>query len=274
MLIGSFGVCAIALAVCSLAATEPRTDVAPKLSPGAQRAVYPKGPDEMEPLARRDPLALLRLSLRWYEQRVTDYTCYFYKQERIDGKLQDPETMLMKFREKPFSVYLKWVKNPSKDQEVIYVEGENDNKAVVHPSGLLGVVFRKVKLDPEGKLALKHSRRPVTYAGLGNMLRVTIPQCETAQANGDLSLEYLGIRMEADRPTYVIRRVLPEKSDYPSHQLFIFIDVQFLIPVRTEAYLWDGTLLSDYRYTGLEINLGVGTDDFDPDNPAYGYRLF
>jgi len=250
------------------------TPAGKKLYVAAEQAVYPQPREEVEALARRDPLEFLRLSLKWYEAKVTSYACQFHKHERVGDKVRKPETIFMKFREKPFSVYMKWTADPSKGQEVIYVEGQYDNKAVVHPSGLLGFIFRKVSLDPEGKIANRHSRRPVTYAGLGNMLRVVIPQCEQAKANGDLVLEYLGVREEAGRPAYVIKRVLPKKHDYRSHQLFIFIDQQFLISVRTEAYLWDGTLLSDYRYTDLEINADLMDEDFDPDNPAYSYRLF
>jgi len=261
----------LALAGSLLCAETPTGE---KLSAAAEQAVHPQPREEVEALARRDPLEFLRLSLKWYEAKVTSYTCQFHKHERIGDKIRKPETTFMKFREKLFSVYMKWIAKPSKGQEVIYVQGQHNNKVVVHPSGLLGFLFRKVSLNPEGKIANRHSRRPITCAGLGNMLRVVIPQCEQAKANGDLVLEYLGVREEAGRPAYVIKRVLPKKHDYRSYLLFIFIDQQFLIPVRTEAYLWDGTLLSDYRYTDLEINANLMDEDFDPDNAAYSYRLF
>jgi hypothetical protein len=244
-----------------------------ELSPEAAKVVFPKPQAEVVELAKRDPLALLRLSLEWYEQNVTGYTATFQKQERVGDKLLKTETMHMKFREDPFSVYLKWTANPSKGQEVIYEDDKHDGKAVVHPSGLIGMIFRKVLLDPEGKIATRHSRRPINYAGMANMLRVIIPQCEGGREAGDQTLEYLGIQEEGERPTYVIKRTLPEKPEYPSEHLFIYIDTQFLLPVRTEAYLWDGSLLSDYKYTDLEINPGLTDDDFDPDNKDYGFRL-
>ena len=245
----------------------------PKRSPGAERAVYPKPPKEMDALARSDGLALLEESIRWYERTVTDYTCTFTKQERIDETLTKTETTFMRFREKPFSVYLKW-SEPSKDQEVIFSRGRYGEKAVVHPSGLLGLIFRKVSIDPEGKLAMRHSRRPITFAGLGNMLRLVVGQCKAAQAKGDLVLEYRGVREEAGRPAYVLNRILPDGKGYPCHQLFIFIDQEFLLPVRTEAYLWDGRLLSDYRYADLNLNPGLTDEDFNPENREYGYRAF
>jgi hypothetical protein len=129
-------------------------------------------------------------------------------------------------------------------------------------------------VEPTSKLALKHSRRPLTFAGMANMLRLVIPQCEKARANGDLTLTYEGLRDQNGRPTYVFKRVLPNKNDYPCPVLIIYIDQQFLICVRTDAYDWDGTLLSQYIYTDILINPGLKDEDFDVDNRDYNFRVF
>jgi len=244
------------------------------LTPGAQKAVFKDSPDEMEKLAARDPLEFLRVAVKWIDEQVLDYTCRFQKQEKIGGTLAKTETMQMKFRAKTFSVYLKWVGDVSSGQEVLYVEGANDGKVAAHPSGLLGLLFHKVMLDPAGKTALKHSRRPVTFAGVANMLRLAIPQCEHAKANGDLTLTYEGLRNLEGRPTYVFKRVLPQKDDYPCPVLILYIDRQFMVCVRTDAYDWDGTLLSQYIYTDLVINPGLKDEEFSVDNREYGFRLF
>ena len=244
------------------------------LSPGAQNAVFNDSPEEMQKLAARDPLEFLRVALKWSDEQVLDYTCRFQKQEKIGGTLAKTETMQMKFRAKTFSVYLKWVGDVSTGQEVLYVEGANDGKVAAHPSGILGIFFHKVMLDPAGKTALKHSRRPLTFAGMANMLHLAIPQCERAKANGDLTLTYEGLRDLEGRPTYVFKRVLPQKDDYPCPVLILYVDRQFMVCVRTDAYDWDGTLLSQYIYSDLKINPGLTDADFDPDNRDYGFRLF
>jgi hypothetical protein len=244
------------------------------LSPGAQKAVFKDSPEEREKLAARDPLEFLRVALKWSDEQVLDYTCRFQKQEKIGGALAKTETMQMKFRAKTFGVYLKWVGDVSAGQEVLYVEGANDGKVAAHPSGLLGILFRKVMLDPAGKTALKHSRRPVTFAGMANMLRLAIPQCEHAKANGDLTLTYEGLRDLEGRPAYVFKRILPKKGDYPCPVLILYVDRQFMVCVRTDAYDWDGTLLSQYIYTDLVINPGLKDEDFSVDNREYGFRLF
>ncbi|MCX5675473.1 MAG: DUF1571 domain-containing protein [Planctomycetota bacterium] len=244
------------------------------LSPGAQKAVFKDSPDEREKLAARDPLEFLRIALKWSDERVLDYTCRFQKQDKIGGTLAKTETMQMKFRAKTFSVYLKWVGDVSAGQEALYVEGANDGKVAARPPGIVGVFLRKVMLDPTGKTALKHSRRPLTFAGMANMLRLAIPQCERARDNGDLTLTYEGLRNLEGRPTYVFKRILPQKHDYPCPVLILYVDRQFMVCVRTDAYDWDGTLLSQYIYTDLVINPGLKDEDFSVDNREYGFRLF
>jgi len=217
------------------AAPAPATAAAPAPAPaasepalqGAAKAVHPK-PAELAKLAAANPLEFLRAALNWSDDKVTDYTCRFQKQEKIGNELRKTETMQMKFRANVFGIYLKWIEEPSKGQEVIYVAGQNKNQAVVHPAGFLGILFRKVLLDPQGKTAMKHSRRPVTMAGMANMIRLIVDQCDAAKANGDLTLTFEGIRMESGRPTYVFERVLPQKNDYPCPILMIFIDQQYL----------------------------------------------
>ena len=247
---------------------------APALPEGARKAVFTDSPEEMQKLAASDPLEFLRKSLRWCDERVLDYRCQFQKQEKIEGVILKTETMQMKFRAKTFSLYIKWVGDVSAGQEAVYVEGQNDGKVAVHPSGLLGVLMHKVMVDPTSKLALKHARRPLTFAGMANMLRLIIPQCERAKANGDLTLTYEGIRDQNGRPAYVFKRVLPNKNDYPCPVLTIFIDQQFLICVRTDAYDWDGTLMSQYIYSDILINPGLKDEDFDVGNREYGFRIF
>jgi hypothetical protein len=262
------------VALAAIEASDAAEKAAPAADVPAGSVVYAESRQALEPVIRKDPLAFLRRARDWAEGRIRDYTCHFQKLERIDGELQRPERMRMKFRLEPFSVYLKWIADPSEGQEVIYVEGEYKGKIQAHPSGILGVIFRKVALDPEGKTALKHSRRPLTKAGMVNMVRLITRQCEEAHDRGDLTLTYEGVRVEADRPTYVLKRLLPPGKGYPCETLVIFIDTETLACVRSDAYDWDGELISHYFYTNIDFTPGLTDRDFDTDNPDYGYRLF
>jgi len=264
----------IVLAVLSVALTGAVLCAAQPTEPTARSAVYPKGRDEVEPLIRENPLAFLQMARDWAHAHVVDYTCHFQKLERIGGELRPLEKMCMKFRDEPFSVYLKWTSEPKKGQEVIFVRGRFKNEAQVHPSGILGLIFRRVGIDPEGKEARKHSRKPMTMAGMQNMIGLITGQCEEAHDRGDLTLTYEGIRHDGGRASYVLKRVLPKGKGYPCESLSIFVDCEYLVCVRTDAYNWDGDLISHYFYTHLTMNPGLTDRDFDPDNPDYGYRLF
>ena len=263
------GVAALATAAAPDAGESTSADASP-----ASAVVYPESRETLEPTIRRDPLAFLQRARTWAKGHIHEYTGHFQKLERVDGHLQKPEKMQMKFRREPFSVYLKWVAEPSKGQEAIYVQGKYKGHVQVHPSGLLGVIFRRVSIDPIGKTARKHSRRPVTMAGMVNMIGLVTGQCEEAHARGDLTLTYEGVRVEGGRPAYVLKRVLPDGKGYPCELLVIFIDTEYLVCFRTDAYNWDGELISHYFYTNLDMAPGLTDRDFDPDNPDYGYRLF
>jgi hypothetical protein len=218
----------------------------------------------MELMAKADPLAFLKMTLKWYDTHVSSYTCTCIKQEHVGGELLKTETTDMKFREKPFSVRLRW-NNPNKGQEGMYVEGQNKNKLVVHPIGLLALLFPTARIEPTDERAMARARRPITCAGVGNMMRLIVSQCDDAKAKGDLQLEYLGIREEGGRQTYVFKRTLPRGKEYPAYTMTVYIDQIFMIPIRSDAYDWDGNLLGHYRYMDLILNPPLTDDDFNPD---------
>ncbi len=241
------------------------------LTTEARAAIYPHGASRVEPVVRRDPLAFLKLAESWHEARIHGYTATFSRRELVKGKLQPWEVVSLKFREQPLGIYMKWIKGKGKGQEALYAEGKHDGKVLVHPSGLTGLLFPKVKIAPEGDFAKKHSRRPITEAGMLNQLKVIIPQIEEARDKGDLTLEYVGLRDVDERPAYTILRTLPEGKGWPCHKLYLYLDARFLVCVRTEAYDWQDRLVSDYIYSDLTINPGLTDEDFDPDNDEYGY---
>lgn len=220
-------------------------------------------------LVEEDQLEFLQQLRRKCHETLVDFTATFYKHERIRGKLRDEEAALMKFRAEPFSVYMKYTMG-DKGREVLYVEGKYDSKIQAHPGGVLGPLFQ-VKLAPDSDTAMKDNLRPITMAGMTNMLDSVVPQFELALGNGDLKAEYLGKMDVGGRKAYAIKRILPQKNDYPCHELVFFVDCEALVPVGADSYNWDGQLESSYRYTDFKINVGLTDDDFDKGNKAYNF---
>src|SRR5689334_4732424 len=74
--------------------------------PPASRSAAPR---TFADLCRDDPLEAVATSMRKYKAEVDGYTCVLRRQERIDGKLRDPETIECEFRESRFAVRMHWV---------------------------------------------------------------------------------------------------------------------------------------------------------------------
>ena len=144
-------------------------------------------PDRITELAKNDHIALLKWSLETYRKRVIDYTATFNKQERLKGKLKKTEQISVMFKDKPFSVYMNWQKNAGSANKLLYVEGSNNNKMIVHPTGLFFWI-KSVKKDPCGKEAKKASRRTCDQFGFRRSMKSLLEVYELAQKRGDSHL--------------------------------------------------------------------------------------
>ncbi len=220
-----------------------------------------------------EPVALMQQCQKSYEA-LTDYTAIFIKEQRLRGRLRKPETTSMKFK-KPFSLYMKWIKQPDEGKEVIYVQGENEGKLLAHPGGLLQLLTpTTVRLEPTHPLARGGNLKPITAAGLGNMIEALVSIFTLAQEKGDLKAVCKEKKEYEGRAVYVIERFLPEKEEYPNQYAVIYVDAELLLPVFYAAYDKEKNLLEKYEYQELKVNVGLTAEDFDKSNPKYKYPLF
>lgn len=202
---------------------------------------------------------------------VQDYVSIFNKQERIDGELLPMETIRLKFK-KPFSVYMRWIEEPRKGMEVIYVRGENDGKMVAHPGSFPDIT---VKLDPDGKLAMRQNRHPVTDVGIGSAIQIIAKDVQRAGAHPEDSVKYQdhGIQDVNGEEARCIEALMPadEKSGYYAHRAFICYETE--TNLLSQIKIWDhtNTLVENYRYSRIETNVGLSEIDFDADNPDYEF---
>lgn len=234
----------------------------------ADEPVGPAKSDDPDYVAigRDDPLKLLRLALHNYQRQIRDYTCTFSKLERIGGKLTKEQVIEVKFREKPFSVMMYWIKNPGKAERVIYVKGANDGKAVVAPAGAIAKLFvRSIKQPIDGVLAKRASRRQIDQFGFARAMELAIEYYVKAQEEGDVGeLLFAGETKIADRPAIKLVRKLPDHSDYPDQTLEAYIDTEWLLPTCLRCLDGNGALLGQYFYTDVLFNVGLTDKDFDP----------
>ncbi len=226
---------------------------------------------------------LLRVLLAAQERlsAVEGYTCTLHRQERIKGKLGEPQTITMKVRHRPFGVYLRF-QSPEEGREVIYSEGRYDNDMIAHPGGLTRAFLPRLKVSPDSTLALAGNRHPITDAGL---LQLT----EKLVGFRRMDLEDVEAITVLDRVTddegQTWLRSIHDHPHYHAERPFKYVEVlydpQTKLPVRISSYDWpkpgqtgELELAERYFYDDLELDAPLSDLDFDPANPAYEFKRF
>ena len=264
------------------AVTTNASIAAPVVKPQAAVAAHPLN----------GPLRLADTALAASRQNVKDYTAILVKRERVNGRLNDPEYMFVKVRNEkktqdgkiaaPFSFYVKFLKPSSlKGREVVYTRGQNNNRIVAHEGGLKGRFTPSLNLDPRGALAMMGQRYPATDIGIENLCYKLIERGERdKKLGGKCTVEEQRAtvdRRAATRIEVTHHEPLPH-LDF--HVARIYVDDEYGLPVRYEAYDWpargkaisENELIEEYTYVRLKFNVGLTNKDFDAANPDYNMK--
>ncbi|MBD3276246.1 MAG: DUF1571 domain-containing protein, partial [Candidatus Marinimicrobia bacterium] len=181
------------------------------------------------------------------------------------------ETVRLKFK-KPFSVYMRWIEDPRKGMEVMYVRGENNGKIIAHPGSFPDVT---VKVEPDGKLAMRQNRHPVTEVGIGNAIQIIVNDFQRAAAHPEDSVKYLdhGMQDVNGEQSRCIEAIMPaeENSAYYAHRAFICYNSKTHLLSQIKIWNHANTLVENYRYTRVKTNVGLSESNFDADNPEYDF---
>jgi len=234
------------------------------------------------PEATTDPItqakAIIAESRARYQQ-VRDYTCTFFKRERVNGQMTPQFVMAMKFRAKPHSVYFKFVK-PKPGREAIYIAGRNGGKALVHDVGIGKLLAGTLALDPRSRRAMEDNRHPITDAGLGHMIDELHQRWESEMKHGETLVTLRPVQV-GTRHCTMVESTHPGKSpNYLFHKVKVYIDRENGLPIRFEAYDWPRRpgaapeLVEEYSYVNLRLNPNLRESEFDPSNPQYSFGRF
>jgi len=235
--------------------------------------------DQSEPATLDEVLASARQALDEIRRKIHDYSANIVKRERVVDTVIEKK-MRLKLRGKPFSVYLYFidVSNENvKGREVLYVEGQNDNKMLVHTPGLLSGVFT-LPLDPNGVLAMRGEHYPITEIGIANLCRQLIKRGESAVDPSKVQVRRHPRAHVQNRPCAMLEVTFPvEEKGYRAYLAHIFVDDQLHVPLCVRVYgLPDDAgqerqIIEEYTYLDLKINNGYTDADFDPKNPEYKF---
>ena len=230
--------------------------------------------DETHPLFK---LLEVAYKSRKSVESVEDYKCVFTKREVVRGKMIKT-TMNLKFRETPFSVYLKFV-DLNAGREVIYVQGQNNNNLLVHEAGLKAYLGT-FPIPPTSSDALAENKYPVTSIGLKNMLDSVIKQWEIEGKFSGITTQK---RPSSKLPTGEVCTVYEAIHNQPfkefkfhTTRLFVADESGIAIGVQQLAFPAKGEketpVVEEYFYSQLTTNLKLTDADFDPKNPNYAFR--
>lgn len=216
--------------------------------------------------------------------RIPDYTATLYKQERIGGALGDGQTIDLKVRHEPFSVYMKWLSGDA-GRQLIYVDGQNDGQLLVQPGGIKGRLTGLLKLDPLGTVAMSECRYPITMAGLVELARTMQEfQNQDIARSGGFRCSLVDHQKFDERPCYLytIEYDTPETNPLYRKSL-AYVDKEFCLPVCVKNYGWvtdanpekldEESLLEFYAYTELKLQQELNATDFDQTNSKYKLRV-
>lgn len=201
-----------------------------------------------------DPLPELIDAARDAYAPVNDYTCTFVKQERVQGRLLDRQTMAMSVRAEPFSVYLRFLGPESvAGQEACYVASRHPGQMRVKPAGWKAALGF-VTLDLDDPRAMKHNRHTLADAGIGSLIeKIARNYSEVIDADQRPTLRLADCVLGQTCCTRVEIRPAPQSNS--ERTSVVYFDHQSKLPIRFEAYTGSGELLEEYTYLDLKTNV-------------------
>jgi len=210
---------------------------------------------------------------------LKDYTALLSKQETINGEKQAAQAMEIKIRHKPFSVYLKFrFPRELAGQEVIYIEGQNDGNMWAHGVGLQRK-FGTLSLDPNGLIAGRGNKYPITEIGILNLVDKLVEVGEKDMKYGECTVNYYeDIKSAEGRNCTMIQVIHPiPRKHFIFYVARILVDNEFNLPIRYESYEWptekdtEPPLIEIYEYQRLRLDVGLTDEDFNIKNPKYNF---
>lgn len=263
--------------------------------PTMLHAAVSPGDSHMRPaLMPRQPMSaeqMLRLKVELLERGRDDllqrpgYIARFTKQEVVHGELLDEQTMLMKCRHEPFSVYLAW-ETGDVGREVLYVEGEHNDKLLAHDGGWKSRL-PAIWLKPDSSLALRDARYPVTDAGLAGLMNIMLATHRQDLEEANFASCTLQTRNGPNgrRCQEFTTRYKSAAASPMYRKSITCLDEEWNVPLETHHFEWprDGvtgteaavdaaTLIESYRFEDVEFRDRWQADDFDRANAHYYFQ--
>jgi hypothetical protein len=266
----------------TLAPQDIRTQVA-ALAPEARQALLSDAYEKKVTLQMSDEQLAAMMDAMGAEVRLNTafaflakhntYEVIVTKQERIDGKLnegQEVDRTLVRIREKPKAVYMKWLKGGRHvGQELIFDAVTTPKQFRVRPDGVFGVLAYNIDLD--SRLAHEESIHLPGDYGFGGLLGFL---------NQDrIKLEKAGLPTAPVSQKSAVHRgikcwenvyLTPGRPAYSADKARFLYDLTSGQPLFAEVYDKNGVLWERYDYEEVRW-APLPANAFDKKNPAYDF---
>jgi len=121
------------------------------------------------------------------------------KQERIDGKMVKQQSFT-KFTKDPFRVYIKQLA-PKKGLEVLFLKGQNNDKALINPNGFPWIT---IKANPLGSLMREKQHHTLYQSGFDHVVSILEYLCKRYESEVHQMVKNEGEIMWDGRPCWII----------------------------------------------------------------------
>ena len=179
-------------------------------------------------------------------------------EERIKGKLQEPQTLQMWIRDDPFAVRVEYLTGHSQGRKIFYDAQTRPGDLRVKESGFLGIAGA-VWISTKSSLVYGDTNHAITDVGLGAILRIQSGDIEKAKAFGGYKRTDLGLN---ERGRYCIQYDAPPSATglYATRSL-LCLDPATALPL--EVTDWDQKgLLERFIFRALEPHAAEGAQVF------------
>jgi hypothetical protein len=198
---------------------------------------------------------------------LADYRATLESSERIGDELFPRRVMTVWVLAEPLRVAIVTLEPESERGQRVWYDGE-ERELVAETPGFLGALVGRVGLDPEGELAMKNRRHPVSDVGLARMVEQMREAMEPLLALSFPTRIRAGEARLAERDVRLVEVLQPavEADEGPVVHRFAFDRESGLVTYYGLAELGSEgvAVLEEYLYRDLATNLGLGVDDFAP----------
>ena len=252
-------------------ATPSPVDPDPRPNPRLASATVPNASRLIASAGRRpDPApnpgdpARLVAEARSSLDAMASYQVTLHRHERVNGKLEPEEDVIVAIRRDPRAVRLSWPSGPHKGREVLYRSDE--------PGGLMhinladsAIPVPRLSLPIDSPMVMRNSRHPVTEAGFDSIVASLE---EALKSTGGPGLEYAGLETPEplDRPHHCLTRTTTAGERWRA-----YLDPRSHLPAMVRCESANGDLQELYVFRDVQPDIAelATTAAFEP-NARWG----